>query len=79
MKKKSKREINCIKVNLNTKIKYENPKKLNNITYVKIKENYDSYHKRNNQNQKISKDSSTINRLTIKNEFELNLIIMLII
>ena len=71
MKKKSKREINCIKVNLNTKIKYENPKKLNNITYVKIKENYDSYHKRNNQNQKISKDSSTINRLTIKNEFEL--------
>jgi len=70
MKKKSKREINCIKVNLNTKIKYENPKKLNNITYVKIKENYDSYHKRNNQNQKISKDSSTINRLTIKNEFE---------
>ena len=71
MKKKSKREINCIKVNLNTKIKYENPKKLNNITYVKIKENYDSYHKRNNQNQKILKDSSTINRLTIKNEFEL--------
>ena len=71
MKKKSKREINCIKVNLNTKIKCENPKKLNNITYVKIKENYDSYHKRNNQNQKISKDSSTINRLTIKNEFEL--------
>ena len=71
MKKKSKREINCIKVNLNTKIKYENPKQLNNITYVKIKENYDSYHKRNNQNQKISKDSSTINRLTIKNEFEL--------
>ena len=70
MKMKSKREINCIKVNLNTKIKYENPKKLNNITYVKIKENYDSYHKRNNQNQKISKDSSTINRLTIKNEFE---------
>ena len=71
MKKKSKREINCIKVNLNTKIKCENPKKLNNITYVKIKENYDSYHKRNNQNQKISKDSSTINRLTIKNDFEL--------
>ena len=71
MKKKSKREINCIKVNLNTKIKYENPKKLNNITYVKIKENYDSYHKRNNPNQKISKDSSTINKLTIKNEFEL--------
>ena len=71
MKKKSKREINCIKVNLNTKIKYENPKKLNNITYVKIKENYDSYHKRNNQNQKISKESSTINKLTIKNEFEL--------
>ena len=71
MKKKSKREINCIKVDLNTKIEYENPKKLNNITYVKIKENYDSYHKRNNQNQKISKDSSTINRLTIKNEFEL--------
>ena len=71
MKKKSKREINCIKVNLNTKIKYENPKKLNNITYVKIKENYDSYHRRNNQNQKISKESSTINKLTIKNEFEL--------
>ena len=71
MKKKSKREINCIKVNLNTKIKCENPKKLNNITYVKIKENYDSYHKRNNQNQKISKESSTINKLTIKNEFEL--------
>ena len=71
MKKKSKREINCIKVNLNTTIKCENPKKLNNITYVKIKENYDSYHKRNNQNQKILKDSSTINRLTIKNEFEL--------
>ena len=71
MKKKSKREINCIKVNLNTKNKYENHKKLNNITYVKIKENYDSYHKRNNPTQKISKDSSTINRLTIKDEFEI--------
>ena len=71
MKKKSKREINCIKVNLNTKNKYENPRKLNNITYVKIKENYDSYHKRNNPTQKISKDSSNINRLTIKDEFEI--------
>ena len=71
MKKKSKREINCIKVNLNTKNKYENPKKLNNITYVKIKENYDSYHKRNNPTQKISKDSLNINRLTIKDEFEI--------
>ena len=71
MKKKSKKEINCIKVNLNTKIKNDNPKRLNNITYVKIKENYDSYHKHNNQNQKIPKDSSTINKLTIKNEFDI--------
>jgi len=61
MKKKTKREINCIKVNLNTINKYENHKKLNNISYVKIKENYDSYKKRN-QSKKLLKDNSTINR-----------------
>jgi len=71
MKKKSSKEINCIRVNLNTKHKYENPKKINNITYVKIKENYDSYYKRN-QNPKISKDNSTLNRLTIKGNLESN-------
>jgi hypothetical protein len=61
MKKKTKREINCIKVNLNTINKYENHKKLNNISYMKIKENYDSYKKRN-QSKKLLKDNSTINR-----------------
>ena len=71
MKKKSSREINCIRVNLNIKHKYENPKKINNITYVKIKENYDSYYKRN-QNSKISKDNSTLNKLTIKGNLESN-------
>lgn len=71
MKKKSARKINCIRVNLNTKHKYNNPKKINNITYVKIKENYDSYHKRN-QNPKISKENSTLNKLTIKGNLESN-------
>ena len=68
MKHKIIRETNCLKVNLNKKSSH---KKVNNISYVKIKENYDSYHKRNqkfgiNQNvtlyNKTSKGRSLVSK-----------------
>ena len=66
MKNRTKREINCIRVNLNKK---NNMKKANNISYVKIKENYDSYHKRN-QELKILKENSTLYRKSCRNYLE---------
>ena len=69
MKKKSKKEIDWIKVNLNTKNNYEKNKKINNITYVKIKENYDSYIK-NNKSKKSSKDKLTLRKRLTKDNLE---------
>ena len=68
MKHKIIRETNCLKVNLNKKSSH---KKVNNISYVKIKENYDSYHKRNqklgiNQNITLYNKTSKRRSLVIK-------------
>ena len=70
MKKKSKKETNWIKINLNAKNKYENNKKVNNITYVKLKENYDSYLK-NNKNIKSSKDNLALRKKFSKENLEI--------
>ena len=70
MKKKSKKETNWIKINLNAKNKYENNKKVNNITYVKLKENYDSYLK-NNKNIKSSKDNLALRKKVSKENLEI--------
>ena len=65
MKKKNRREINYIKVNLNSQTKLEKQKRVNNITYIQIKQNYDSYLKRN-KNIKLLKENSTLRKITSK-------------
>ena len=65
MKEKLNQEKNFIKVNL--KNKYEKHKKVNNITYVKIKENYDSYLKHN----KNVKSTSTLSKTSNKGHFKI--------
>lgn len=67
MKTKLNQEKNFIKVNLNKKNKNEKHKKVNNITYVKIKENYDSYLKHN----KNVKSTSTLNKTSNKGHFRI--------
>ena len=69
MKKKNRREINYIKVNLNSQTKLEKQKKVNNITYIQIKQNYDSYLKRN-KNIKLLKENSTLRKITSKDYLE---------
>ena len=67
MKTKLNQEKNFIKVNLNKKNKNEKHKKVNNITYVKIKENYDSYLKHN----KNVKSTSTLSKTSNKGHFKI--------
>ena len=67
MKEKLNQEKNFIKVNLNKKNKYEKHKKVNNITYVKIKENYDSYLKQN----KNMKSTSTLHKTSNKEHLKI--------
>ena len=67
MKKKNRREINYIKVNLNSQTKLEKQKIVNNITYIQIKQNYDSYLKRN-KNIKLLKENSTLKKKTQKSK-----------
>ena len=69
MKKKNRREINYIKVNLNSQTKLEKQKRVNNITYIQIKQNYDSYLKRN-KNIKLLKENSTLRKITSKDYLE---------
>ena len=69
MKKKNRREINYIKVNLNSQTKLEKQKRVNNITYIQIKQNYDSYLKRN-KNIKLLKENSTLRKVTSKDYLE---------
>ena len=69
MKKKNRREINYIKINLNSQTKLEKQKRVNNITYIQIKQNYDSYLKRN-KNIKLLKENSTLRKVTSKDYLE---------
>ena len=67
MKTKLNQDKKFIKVNLNKKNKNEKNKKVNNITYVKIKENYDSYLKLN----KNVNSTSTLFKTSNKGHFKI--------
>lgn len=67
MKTKLNQDKKFIKVNLNKKNKNEKHKKVNNITYVKIKENYDSYLKLN----KNMNSTSTLFKTSNKGRFKI--------